>query len=101
MAITARLPQGGRLDVDDERSARMYEGPSVLGKTMEPAPDLQVEHPRQIFNGLAAAQMQLLVPNLRPYRLARLVCNCRTEVADVPPPTDYATAGSETYTPER
>jgi hypothetical protein len=71
--------------VDNERSARMYEGPSVLGKTMEPAPDLRVEHPRQIFNGLAAAQMQLPVPNLRPHRLARLVCDCRTEVADGPP----------------
>jgi Phage integrase family len=53
---------------------------------MEPAPDLRVEHPRQIFNGLAAAQMQLPVPNLRPHRLARLVCDCRTEVADGPPP---------------
>jgi hypothetical protein len=39
--------------VDGERSARMYEGPSILGKTMEPAPDLRVEHPRQIFNGLS------------------------------------------------
>jgi integrase len=30
--------------------------------------------------------MQLPVPNLRPHCLARVVCDCRTEVADVRPP---------------
>ena len=30
--------------------------------------------------------MQLPVPNLRPHRLARVFCDCRTGVADVRPP---------------
>ena len=50
---------------------------------LEPAPDDRIEHARQIFDRLIAAQMQLPAPNLRPYGLPRLVRNRRAEVDKV------------------
>jgi hypothetical protein len=49
---------------------------------LEPAPDLRVAPPRQIVDRLVAAERQLPVPHLRPYRLARFLRHRRAAVQE-------------------
>src|ERR1022692_3973564 len=50
---------------------------------LQPAPDLWIEHPRQIFDGLVTASMQIPASNLLADRFPRFVGNGRAEVDEV------------------
>jgi len=76
------------IDVPQGRVERRRVEPTIV---VDPAPDVRVEHPRQIVQRLITALMKGPAAHGLPDRLESFVADCRTERdADLPSPSASA-----------